>query len=116
MPGIRQNDLPKKSKSHKRTFISPEHVLKIVSECCGVTIEQVLSKSRKNEITEARHIFCAIMKLELNYSYKSIGEFVSGRDHSTAIHSLRTFRNRCETEEGYKEHTELIISKLYSSI
>jgi chromosomal replication initiation ATPase DnaA len=75
-----------------------------------------MSNSRKSEISEARHIFCAIMKLEFNYTYESIGQFTNKRDHSTAIHSVRTFKNRCQTEEGYKEHSELIISRLYSTI
>ncbi len=116
IPGIRRNDLPIKSKIQKRSVITPDYVLRIVSESCNVTVEQILSKSRTTEISEARHIFCAIMKLELNYTYESIGQLTNKRDHSTAIHSVRTFKNRCETEEGYKEHSEMIINKLYSSI
>jgi chromosomal replication initiator protein len=115
-PGIRRNDLPKFSKTHKRTIISPELVMEMVCNSCGVTVDELVSKSRKFEIKEARHIFCAIMKLELNYSYKSIGEKLNGRDHTTAIHSIRTFRDRCQTEEGYQEHTNLIINKIYSTI
>lgn len=113
-PGIKSQYLPKPSKSQKRANINPEDVLKIVSEQCGVTVEDVLSRSRKGTIVNARHIYCAIMKKEFGYSYETVGKMVNGRDHTTAIHSVRTHKNRCETEEGYKEHTELIINKIYT--
>jgi chromosomal replication initiator protein len=115
-PGIKTKYLPKSSKSQKRANINPKDVLRIVSEECGVTVEDVLSRSRKGTIVNARHIYCAIMKKEFGYSYESVGELVSGRDHTTAIHSVRTHKNRCETEEGYELHTQLIINKIYSSI
>jgi len=113
-PGIRSIDLPKLSKTQKRLHVKPEDVLKIVSEECGVTLEDILSRSRKGPIVNARHIFCAIMKKEFNYSYETIGKMVSGRDHTTAIHSIRVHKNRCDSEEGYSEHTQLIINKIYS--
>ena len=113
-PGIKSKDLPKLSKSQKRSQINPEVILKIVSEQCGVSVGDILSRSRKGTIVNARHIYCAIMKKEFGYSYESVGKMVSGRDHTTAIHSVRTHKNRCETEDGYKEHTELIINKIYS--
>lgn len=113
-PGIRSKDLPKISKTQKRSKVKPEEILKIVSEHCGITPEDVLSRSRKGTIVNARHIFCGILKNEFGYSFKSVGEIVSGRDHTTAIHSIKTHRNRCETESGYKEDTEFIINKIHS--
>ena len=115
-PGIRSSDRPKCSKAEKRSKITPNDVLKVVAQSCGVTVEQILSKSRKGEFVTARHIFCAIMKKELGYSYEEIGKINNGRDHTTTIHSVRTHNNRCETEDGYKEHIESIINKIYSSI
>jgi len=114
IPGIRTKDLPMLSKTQKRLRVNPEDILRIVSEQCGVTKDDVLSRSRKGTIVNARHIFCAIMKKEFGYLYVTVGQMVNGRDHTTAIHSVRTHKNRCETEEGYKEHTQLIINKIYS--
>jgi len=111
-PGIKLQYLPKPSKTQKRGLVKPEDILKIVSQECGVTEEDVLSRSRKGTIVNARHIYCAIMKKEFGYSYESVGQMVNGRDHTTAIHSIKTHQNRCETEEGYKEHTQLIINKI----
>ena len=98
-PGIKQTLLPKK-KRIKRSLISPEKIMSIVAEHCGVTVTEILSRGRKREVCDARHIFCAVMRKEFSYPLKSIGEMVSGRDHTTAIHSIQTFNDRYKTEEG----------------
>lgn len=114
-PGIKSKDLPV-LKTHKRSRVNSKVILEIISEYCGVTPEQVLSRSRKGTIVEARHIYCSIMKKEFGYTFESVGEMVGGRDHTTAIHSLRTHQNRCETEPEYKKHIELIINEIRSRV
>lgn len=110
--GIRESDRPAISKEQKRGRITPEQVLEIVSKNCGVTIEQIISKTRKREPVDARHIYCAIMKKEFDYSLKSIGLTLSNRDHTTVIHSVETFDDRYETEEGYQQLVHKIISDI----
>lgn len=100
----------------KRGRITPEKVMLIVAEKYGVTVPQILSRIRKREVVEARHIFCTIMKKEFDYSLKSIGEMVSGRDHTTVIHSINTVKDRCETEDGYKELVNSTIDLVYSKM
>ncbi len=113
-PGIKESELVTKNKKLKRKFIQPKDVLKIVSENFGVTVENVLSRCRKKEVSEARHIYCKIMKAEFNYSLKSIGETIGNRDHTTVIHSIETVNDRCHTEEGYEEQLNSIIDQLYN--
>ncbi len=115
-PGIKEKELIVKNKKHKRTISNPMDVLKIVAENCGVTVEDVLSKCRKKEISEARHIFCVIMKKEFNFSLKRIGEFINNRDHTTVIHSVNTVKDRCDTEDGYKERVDMIINDVHYKI
>jgi chromosomal replication initiation ATPase DnaA len=56
------------------------------------------------------------MKKEFDYSLKSIGQMVSGRDHTTVIHSINTVKDRCDTEEGYKELVNSTIDLVYSNM
>lgn len=114
-PGMKDTFIPKKKKI-KRNLISPEKVMSIIAEHCGVTITDILSRRRKREMCDARHIFCAIMRKEFAYPLKTIGEMVSGRDHTTAIHSIQTFNDRCKNEEGYKELASTIIDDMYQRI
>lgn len=113
-PGIKERELVSKNKKLKRKLIQPKDVLKLVAENFGVTVENVLSRSRKKEVSEARHIYCKIMKSEFNYSLKSIGETIGNRDHTTVIHSIETVNDRCETEDGYQEQIHSIIDQLYN--
>lgn len=113
-PGIKEKELITKNKKHRRALISPQDVLDVVSKNFGVTIEDILSKSRKKEVSEARHIYCSIMKSEFSYSLKTIGQTISDRDHTTVIHSLNTVKDRCETEEGYRENLDAIVDQLYN--
>lgn len=110
-PGIKEQYRPSINRKFKKSSITPEEILKIISDHCGVTTDEVLSRTRKKEKVEARHIFCAIMKIQFGYSYTSIGEMMGHRDHTTAIHSVKTFHDRFKIEDGYKE---LISNILYS--
>jgi chromosomal replication initiator protein len=114
-PGIKQTLLPKK-KRIKRSLISPEKIMSIVAEHCGVTVTEILSRGRKREVCDARHIFCAVMRKEFSYPLKSIGEMVSGRDHTTAIHSIQTFNDRYKNEDGYKELADTIVDDVFQRI
>lgn len=109
-PGIKEQYRTSNSRKYFKSVISPEDVLKIISENCNVKIEDVLSKTRKKDMVEARHIFCAIMRNQFGHSYTTIGQFIGHRDHTTVIHSIKVFNNRCFCEEGYKE---LITNILY---
>ena len=62
----------------------------------------IKSKLRYREIVTLRQIFCAIAR-QMGYSFKSIGEHLGGRDHTTAIHNINAFNNLLETEESYRE-------------
>lgn len=116
-PGIKPQLITEFSSSTmKRRKITPERIMEIVAEKYGVTVSEILSRIRKKEVVEARHIFCTIMKKEFDYSLKSIGEMVSGRDHTTVIHSINTVKDRCDTEEGYKELVNSTIDLVYSNM
>jgi chromosomal replication initiator protein len=116
-PGIKPQLITEFSSSTmKRRKITPERIMEIVAEKYGVTVSEILSRIRKKEVVEARHIFCTIMKKEFDYSLKSIGQMVSGRDHTTVIHSINTVKDRCDTEEGYKELVNSTVDLVYSNM
>ena len=108
-PGLKYKEFMSKNVKFRKGKITPEEILSIVAKNCGVTSEQIISKTRIGEVVEARHILCGIMRNNFNYGLKSIGDFVGKRDHTTAINSIRTFKNRCELEEGYKDVVDRIV-------
>lgn len=116
-PGIKAEFLPAiKNRNHLKSRITPEEVMNIVAKNYGITSADILSRVRKREMCDARHLFCSIMRKQFRYSLKSIGEMVSGRDHTTAIHSIQTHNDRCKNEEGYKEFSDKVVSEVLSKI
>jgi len=69
------------------------------------------SKVRVRELVELRQMFCTIAR-SMNFSLKTIGNFLGKRDHTTIIHSLRTFANLMETDPTYKEKYIKILNEI----
>lgn len=59
-------------------------------------------KIRIREITELRSIFCYLAR-NMKYSLKTIGSYLNGRDHTTVIHSVNTFKDLIETCGTFRE-------------
>ena len=116
IPGLKYKINTSKNIVFRKGKVTPEEILNIVAKNCGVTAEQIISKTRIGEVVEARHILCGIMRNNFKYGLKSIGDFVGKRDHTTAINSIRTFKNRCELEDGYMDIVNRIVFELDEKI
>jgi len=96
----------------KQREMNQRDVLEIVSENFQVTIDDILSISRKREIVNARYVYFAAMKLKFEKSLADIGKMTNDRDHTTVIHGLKAFKNRYDTENKFKEKTKTVFSIL----
>ncbi|HTN35859.1 MAG TPA: helix-turn-helix domain-containing protein, partial [Arachidicoccus sp.] len=83
--------------------ISIDDIQKMVASFYNVSYNDLFSKSRKQEIVQARQITMYLAKKFTNNSLKNIGTHFSGKDHTTVIHSCQTVENRMETDSGYRE-------------
>lgn len=115
-PGIKKEDRPQTINKFKKNKITPIEILQIVGDYHSISVEDIIRKYNKREVSDARHMFCKIMKTEFNYSLESIGGFLNGRDHTTIIHSINTFNDRSKFEEGYADDYENILEKINSKI
>jgi chromosomal replication initiator protein len=115
-PGIKKEDRPQTINKFKKNKITPIEILQIVGDYHSISVEDIIRKYNKREVSDARHMFCKIMKTEFKYSLESIGEILNGRDHTTIIHSINTFNDRSKFEEGYADDYENILEKINSKI
>jgi chromosomal replication initiator protein len=114
-PGIKSEFLPKNLfiKQKKLNYkMTQDSILEIVAEECGVSVDDILSTSRKRENVDARYIYFAAIKLKFRVTLKKMGEDIGNRDHTTVMHGLRMFNQRYVTEEGYKVISDRIMDKL----
>ena len=68
-------------------------------------------KNRTRAIVELRCIFSFIAR-SMGYTYKEIGFYLGGRDHTTAIYSVKTFKNLYETDECFRSKYFTIINNI----
>jgi len=70
--------------------------------------EIILSKTRKQEIIQPRYSTIYFLRTILNLKLKTIGNTMGFRDHSTIIHALKSYEDKCETERLlFKDHIQL---------
>jgi chromosomal replication initiator protein len=96
----------------KQRPMNQKDVLEIISENFEVTVNDILSISRKREVVDARYVYFAAMKLKFEKSLADIGKMTCDRDHTTVIHGLKAFKNRYDNENKFKEKTKAVFSIL----
>ena len=80
--------------------ITLAEIMNLVTKVTNVSIEQLKSSSRLQEIVNARHIFCYIAKNNVVCILSKISDMVN-RNHATAIHSIKVVENALD--QGYFE-------------
>jgi len=89
-------------------------ILKIVSDFYDVSIDELLEKNRKKEIVKPRQIAMYLMRSEIKSSFPSIGSWLGGRDHTTAMHAYDKIRKEIENDKVVEQEIHLIIERLYN--
>jgi hypothetical protein len=108
-----------KIKKDKKVFLNvPEPnedeltVLITIASQCKVEIADILSRSRKDEVVDARKIYIVILYVYFNYKLVKTGLRVD-RDHTTIIHSVASHDDLVSTNNGYREKFRKVLQALY---
>ncbi len=76
-----------KNNSKKRTSLTYRRILSVVAKYYDIKTKEVKGRSRKKKIVNARHVAAYLLRKELEYPLKRVGEILGGRDHTTIMHS-----------------------------
>lgn len=88
-------------------------VILAVEEFYHLPLGTLFIRTRKKPYPEARSVYATIMKPEYSgMSLKIIGSRMGGRDHSTVIHSLRSFSNDFETDKNFRARVRTFLATL----
>jgi chromosomal replication initiator protein len=87
--------------------LTVEDVVRRVSEVSHVPEKEIVGKSRKMEIAEARQISMYLCRNIIGTSLSNIGVYFGGRDHTTVMHAVKTIDKKQEKIErvGKMVHT-----------
>jgi chromosomal replication initiator protein len=84
-----------------------KRLLECIANLYDITSADILGKSRKAHISEARMIFIYLMR-HLGYSTTYLGEFLN-RDHTTMIYNTRTFDNRYKYDVMFRKKVDKML-------
>ena len=76
--------------------LTVEDVVRRVSEVSHVPEKEIVGKSRKVEIAEARQISMYLCRNIIGTSLSNIGVYFGGRDHTTVMHAVKTIDKKQE--------------------
>lgn len=98
--------------SNTNKKLSIEQIQNIISEHFNMPVEQLVSKSRKREIVQARQVSMYFSKQLTKESLSKIGRLFGGRDHSTVIHACQTVCDLMDTDKKFKVIVEELEKKI----
>jgi chromosomal replication initiator protein len=86
--------------------ISVELIEEEVCKYFDLEPELIHSKSKKQEISQARQIAMYLSRKYTDKSYSNIGEMIGKRDHATVLHACKTVGNWIETDKKFKTYIQ----------
>jgi chromosomal replication initiation ATPase DnaA len=114
IPGLKHRDVTKQYFVQKRGI--PIQV--VIEEACKVfhaDPRNIAKRTRAQEVVNVRHFVSWFLVKNMGMTLKAVGiEVLGGRDHTTVINSIKKFSNLYETEELFKENSNIIVENLMS--
>ncbi len=88
------------------------HIQKVVADYFKITVEDLKSKRRSNNIARPRHIAMYLCRIETEENLAKIGLEFGGRDHSTVVASCEKIKNDLKNNHNLDNLLKDIKSKL----
>lgn len=95
--------------------ITPEVIVKTVSEHLNISIDDICSKKRSQDIATARQIVMYLCREYTVNSLKSIGNAVGGKDHATVLNGIKRIEEKIAEDASFKSTLDTIVKKLNPS-
>ena len=94
------------------TIIPIEKIQKEVSKFYGVTIKEIQSTKRNQDIVLARQVAMYLARELTDNSLPKIGKEFGGRDHSTVLHAYNKIKNMLEQDDSLRIEMDTIKNKI----
>lgn len=92
-----------------------DKIQSVVSDFYGISINDLIGKSRKTKYVLPRHIAMYIIKNNYNVPYATIGKLFGGRDHSTVLTACEKIENELKLDQSLKVAIDTINKKVINN-
>ncbi len=97
----------------KQEKLTIEEILLAVARHYSVDEAELVGRSRRKEIAQARQMVMYLAREETNASLPKIGHALGGRDHTTVIHGVDKIASQIETNNSLRRDAIAIREQLY---
>ena len=87
-----------------QTDVTIDKVQRAVCDYFNITLDTLLSKTRKRQIVQARQIAMYLSRNLINCSLSTIGAEIGGKDHATVLHACSTVGDLMSTDKTFKQY------------
>lgn len=90
-----------------------EDILIVVARHYRISEADLLGRSRRKEIAQARQIVMYLAREEMTESLPKIGQSLGGRDHTTVMHGIDKIASQIEADDALRRDVIAIREQLY---
>ncbi len=92
--------------------VTPQLIIEVVSEHFGITVDQIMSKSRTNDVAKPRQIAMYLCKTMTDHPLESIGQLLGGRDHSTVLYGINKVKDELMVDDDFQQTVDTVRKKI----
>lgn len=95
--------------------VEPEVVLVLVARTFGVSPQELIGSSRKKDLVLVRQVAMYLLREVLDLPFARVGDLCGGRDHATAMHSVRKMAELLENDEDLQRKVGRVREQLLTA-
>lgn len=99
----------------KNTDVSVKAIIDCVCHYFNITIDSMMSKTKKREIVQARQIAMYLSRNMTSCSLQVIGNQIGQRNHATVVHAYNTVVDLIDTDKTFKQYVTDIESSILAT-
>ena len=84
--------------------VTIDKVQKVVCDYFNISRDELVSKTRKRQIVQARQIAMYMSRNLINCSLSTIGMEIGGKDHATVLHACTTVNDLMTTDKSFRQY------------